>query len=212
MSPTPTSPSADLKISPKAKIIDSKLAKSPVSPLARAPSPPPARPNPPTSPITDKKPADKKADIVAEVPDDNASTSAVIDMETFYQILDLDEDDTHDFSRGMAWAYFDQVDTTFDEMDEAFSKKNLDKLSALGHFLKGSSAALGFQKVQASCELIQHLGHKHDSETGKDITSEVALGKIGPLLVRVKVDYSEAEKWLKNWFAENAGGDYPPED
>lgn len=92
------------------------------------------------------------------------------------------------------------------------SKKNLDKLSALGHFLKGSSAALGFQKVQASCELIQHLGHKHDSETGKDITSEVALGKIGPLLVRVKVDYSEAEKWLKNWFAENAGGDYPPED
>lgn len=90
--------------------------------------------------------------------------------------------------------------------------KDLGKLSSLGHFLKGSSAALGFEKVQASCELMQHLGHLRDSETGKDITSEVALGKIGPLLTRVKVEYEEAEKWLKNWFAENAGGDYEPEE
>ena len=42
-----------------------------------------------------------------------------IDLETFHQILDLDEDDTHDFSRGMAWAYFSQASTTFTEMDEA---------------------------------------------------------------------------------------------
>ena len=42
-----------------------------------------------------------------------------IDMETFHQILDLDEDDGHEFSRGMAWAYFSQVDTTFVEMDQA---------------------------------------------------------------------------------------------
>jgi hypothetical protein len=40
-------------------------------------------------------------------------------METFRQILDLDEDDTHEFSRGMAWAYFSQAATTFKEMDDA---------------------------------------------------------------------------------------------
>jgi osomolarity two-component system phosphorelay intermediate protein YPD1 len=42
-----------------------------------------------------------------------------IDMDTFQQILDLDEDGTREFSRGMAWAYFTQVSTTFDDMDKA---------------------------------------------------------------------------------------------
>jgi osomolarity two-component system phosphorelay intermediate protein YPD1 len=40
-------------------------------------------------------------------------------METFQQILDLDEDGTREFSRGMAWAYFSQVSSTFDDMDRA---------------------------------------------------------------------------------------------
>jgi hypothetical protein len=42
-----------------------------------------------------------------------------IDMETFHQILDLDEDGTHEFSREMALAYFSQASTTFVEMDQA---------------------------------------------------------------------------------------------
>lgn len=46
-------------------------------------------------------------------------THDTIDMETFQQILDLDEDGTREFSRGMAWAYFSQVSTTFDDMDKA---------------------------------------------------------------------------------------------
>lgn len=41
-----------------------------------------------------------------------------IDMETFRQILELDEDG-HDFSRGMAWAYFSQASGTFQDMDDA---------------------------------------------------------------------------------------------
>ncbi len=43
----------------------------------------------------------------------------IIDMETFRQILDLDEDDTYEFSKGMAYAYFSQAEQTFDEMDQA---------------------------------------------------------------------------------------------
>ena len=43
-----------------------------------------------------------------------------IDMETFNQIIDLDEDDeTYDFSWGMAWAYFSQAKSTFEEMNQA---------------------------------------------------------------------------------------------
>lgn len=40
-------------------------------------------------------------------------------METFYQILDLDEEDTREFSAGMVWAYFEQAGSTFVEMEEA---------------------------------------------------------------------------------------------
>lgn len=35
----------------------------------------------------------------------------------------------------------------------------------MGHFLKGSSATLGFTKVKDECEKIQHYGHRKD-ETG----------------------------------------------
>jgi len=124
-------------------------------------------------------------------------------METFQQILDLDEDGTREFSRGMAWAYFSQVSTTFGDMDKAFKIQDLAKLSSLGHFLKGSSAALGVSKVQASCEKIQHYGQLRDEEEMKDLTSEAALGMIKPLLETVKDEYAVAEKWMKNWYLEN---------
>ncbi|TFK48654.1 histidine phosphotransferase [Heliocybe sulcata] len=130
-------------------------------------------------------------------------------METFHQILDLDEDETHDFSRGMAWAYFSQASTTFDDMEGAFKEKDLKKLSSLGHFLKGSSAALGVAKVQASCEKIQHYGQLRDEDAGSDLTEEAALGKIKPLLSKVKVEYAAAEKWLKQWYKENAADEEP---
>lgn len=47
------------------------------------------------------------------------SDEPLIDLDTFSQILDLDEDDTHDFSKGMAFAFFSQAETTFDDMDIA---------------------------------------------------------------------------------------------
>ncbi|KAI0350344.1 histidine phosphotransferase, partial [Trametes cingulata] len=128
----------------------------------------------------------------------------VIDLDTFNQILDLDEDDTHDFSLGMTEAYFTQASSTFVDMDEAFARKDLTKLSSLGHFLKGSSAALGVSAVQASCEHIQHYGALRDEEAGTDLTPEDALAKIGPLLKRVKREYAVAERWLKNWYKEHA--------
>lgn len=81
-------------------------------------------------------------------------------------------------------------------------EKKLDILSSLGHFLKGSSAALGVSKVQASCEKIQHYGQLHDDLTGKDLTRVEALDRIGKLLVQVKKEYAAAESWLKTWYEE----------
>lgn len=80
--------------------------------------------------------------------------------------------------------------------------KDLPKLSSLGHFLKGSSAALGVAKVQASCERMQHYGQRRDEEEGVDLTEAEALSKIASLLATVKVEYEAAEAWLKRWYKE----------
>ncbi|KAI0714076.1 signal transduction histidine kinase [Cerioporus squamosus] len=177
---------------------------SPKSAAARLTSPapePPSRATPAPertpAPATKEEPADDAAD-------DEADQEDVIDLDTFNQILDLDEDDTHDFSFGMTEAYFTQASTTFTDMDDAFEKKDLPKLSSLGHFLKGSSAALGVSAVQATCEDIQHYGALRDEVKGTDLTPEEALAKIGPLLKRVKKEYGIAEKWLQRWYKEHA--------
>lgn len=54
-------------------------------------------------------------------------------------------------------------------MADDSGKNALAELSSLGHFLKGSSAALGIIKVQASCEKMQHYGNKRDEEEGVDL-------------------------------------------
>ena len=82
------------------------------------------------------------------------------------------------------------------------ANKNLAELSSLGHFLKGSSAALGVAKVQASCERMQHYGQQRDEEATK-LADDEALNRIGTLLGQVKKEYGDAEKWLKNWYKEH---------
>jgi len=113
----------------------------------------------------------------------------------------MDEDEVdHEFSRGIVLNYFEQAITTFDEMDQALEAKDLLKLSDLGHFLKGSSAALGVAKVQWSCEKMQHYGKLRDEVNSLDLDETTALEKISTLLVQVKEEHAEAEKWLKKYY------------
>ncbi len=73
-------------------------------------------------------------------------------------------------------------------------------LSNHGHFLKGSSAALGVNKVKESCERIQHYGNLRDEDKSASITQEDALDRIGKLIPRLEDDYPEAEKWLRDYY------------
>lgn len=43
----------------------------------------------------------------------------IIDMDTFEQLLEMDEEDDHDFSYGIVDNYFEQAEATFTEMDDA---------------------------------------------------------------------------------------------
>ncbi|KAF8909000.1 signal transduction histidine kinase, partial [Gymnopilus junonius] len=128
----------------------------------------------------------------------------IIDTETFNQILELDEDeDSHDFSQPMVWDYFEQAEKTFITMDDAFAKEDLESLSSLGHFLKGSSAALGLSRVQHTCEQIQHVGNLRDEKSEKNLKPAEALKQMGKLLKRVKIEYKEAQVWMKDFYGES---------
>ncbi|OCF31117.1 hypothetical protein I317_07629 [Kwoniella heveanensis CBS 569] len=160
---------------------------------------------------------EKKDDVPAENDDDedpsvdSVPQEEVIDMETFQQIMDMDEDDgdddedgdKHAFSRGIVWGYFEQAEATFTEMEDAIVAEDLAKLSSLGHFLKGSSAALGIIKVQASCEKMQHYGNKRDEEAGIELESAEALKRIKNLLTSCKKDYRIAKKWMEKLYEED---------
>lgn len=145
-------------------------------PLAHASSPghapaPAATPNPttttttPTAATATHQPSPSKADSSADaVSTDGASSEAstnlpadIIDMDTFGQLLEMDDEDDRGFSQEIVWNFFEQANTTFQEMDDALGTKDLPKLSTLGHFLKGSSAAVGVIRVRDGCEAMQHL-------------------------------------------------------
>lgn len=75
-------------------------------------------------------------------------------------------------------------------------------MSKLGHFLKGSSAAIGLTKVKASCEKMQHFGNMKDETGTNTISEDDAITKISTLLEKVKDEYKEAETYLKNFYKE----------
>lgn len=124
-----------------------------------------------------------------------------VDMATFSQILEMDEDEAErEFSKPLVFNFFEQVEETFEKMDTALEEKDLEELSSLGHFLKGSSATLGFNKIRDSCQVIQQYGHKLDLAGTPETDEEVCLKKITEALKAVKVDYADLEKELKVFF------------
>lgn len=124
----------------------------------------------------------------------------IIDRATFQQLLDMDEADNI-FSKGLVDDYREQADTTFKEMDTALGRKDLTELSQLGHFLKGSSAAIGLKKVQSSCEKIQNYGsRKGPAGEPLEASDEDLLKKIKEILAQARKENTEAAGILTSFY------------
>lgn len=131
-----------------------------------------------------------------------------VDMNTFNQILEMDDPGDHEFSHSLVFGFFEQAEETFDSMDTALEAKDLEKLSSLGHFLKGSSATLGLVKVRDGCEKIQRFGKNENVDGSPEPDSELCLERIKEALKTVKTDYQDVEKKLKQYY-EKASKDKP---
>lgn len=140
------------------------------------------------SPITALKEKNDLKEV--EKKESKPSKEDIIDMEVFNQIVELNDEDDGDssFLSGMISDYLAQVDSTFNEMDKAMETKDLKKISDLGHFLKGSSAALGVKHVSLTCEKIQNMA--------KGTPGDKTVEEVTSLLKRVKEEYGAAKIWL----------------
>lgn len=99
----------------------------------------------------------------------------VIDWTILNEIIQMDEDDS-EFSRNLILQYIDQANTTFAEIEEELNHgQDLKKLNELGHFLKGSSASLGLQRIAWVCERIQDISQKSEDSFPDE---NVLLGKL----------------------------------
>ena len=81
-------------------------------------------------------------------------------------------------------------------------EKNLKELKELGHFLKGSSATLGFVKVKDSCQVIQQYGSKLTLDGSPEPDEAVCLQKIEEALKAAEEDVKELQVSLKGFFGE----------
>ncbi|BGP43486.1 Phosphorelay intermediate protein [Rhodotorula kratochvilovae] len=203
-----------------------QIASAPPSPAKDAPAPqhddapapssssttkPPAdAPTSPAAPAESSAPANEAKEDEATGADDDADigppgTGPVVDMDVFGQLLEIDDDEEHEFSKTLAFDYITQAEATFKEIEEALTSKDLDALSRKGHFLKGSSAALGLQRVQHSCEAMQHFGHRRDSHgDGPEVSEQEALARCRKLLVRLKEEQADAKGWLESFYKDTA--------
>lgn len=125
-----------------------------------------------------------------------------IDPSTFEQILEMDDDEEErEFSKSIVYDFFQQAQTTFEKMDQNLAKKDLAALSALGHFLKGSSATLGLTKLKDSCEKLQHYGaHKDETGTFDEPDAEVCLSRSKTTIAQAKKEFEEVEKALRKFY------------
>jgi osomolarity two-component system phosphorelay intermediate protein YPD1 len=80
----------------------------------------------------------------------------IIDESIFRELLELDEDDTHEFSKEIISGYFEQIEESIIKFKELFDKEDYVALEKLAHFIKGSSAAVGSVRLRELGNEMQH--------------------------------------------------------
>jgi len=129
-----------------------------------------------------------------------------------------DDEEEREFSRSIVYGFFTQAEETFLGMDLDMyvtgltavmtnaltvirKNKDLAGLSSKGHFLKGSSATLGFTKIRDECEKIQNYGRKKDETgTNDEPDEEKLLRLIEEAVNEVKRAYKVVEALMKKFY------------
>lgn len=140
--------------------------------------------------------------------------SGLVDWPVFSELVAMDEDE-EGFSKSLFQTFVDQFEDTNKELDDNVKLGNLDKISALGHYLKGSAAALGLVTIAEQCERIQNYGHKVncddfilDSELDKtEHDDEYWISMVEDALEKVHDAFKLSKKALNEYFGDLDDGE-----
>lgn len=144
---------------------------------------------------------------MTEAQKDKLQHSGLVEWSVFSELVAMDEDE-EGFSKGLFQTFVDQFQDTLTEIDENVQSKNLDKLSSLGHYLKGSAAALGLKTISSQCERIQNYGHKvnfdnFEFETEeKEDSEDFWLELIEDAVKKAKDGFKKSKAALEDYFGE----------
>lgn len=131
--------------------------------------------------------------------------SGLVEWSVFSELVAMDEDE-EEFSKGLCQTFVNQFKDTAEEIDDNLVTKNLEKLSSLGHYLKGSAAALGLKKISSQCERIQNYGHRVNCDNFKpDIPTDENSDDFWIHLIRdavnkAKTGFAESKAALDEYF------------
>ena len=78
----------------------------------------------PLQPITRRRNSDFRFSLAPFLQSDPAIalgdlSPSIIDMDIFSQLLEMDDEEDREFSKSIVWNYFDQAESTFENMDNA---------------------------------------------------------------------------------------------
>lgn len=131
--------------------------------------------------------------------------SGLVEWSVFSELVAMDEDE-EEFSKGLCQTFVNQFKETAQEIDDNLKSKNLEKLSSLGHYLKGSAAALGLKSISTQCERIQNYGHRVNFDNfkpEKDVdkeTDEFWITLIQDAVNKAKSGFEESKAALDEYF------------
>jgi len=102
--------------------------------------------------------------------------------------------------------------TTDLEWHHLRTKGDLKVLSEQGHYLKGSSATLGLNKVRDSCEKIQRYGKKENADGTSEPNEDLCLQRIRDTLIVLRADYNDVARELRRFYNINEDADDNEDD
>src|SRR5690348_13950503 len=111
-----------------------------------------------------------------------------INWEIVEQLMELDEEDkTFPFAGQIMRDYFEQMEENLGKLGKLIQEKNYEEAAGLGHFLKGSSAAVGAIVLSDICDKIQHYDTVHKEPSAY----------LSSLLAKLKAAYPFVKSALK---------------
>lgn len=125
----------------------------------------------------------------------------VINWDILNEVVSMDEFDPG-FSQQLIVQYIEQAETTFRQISEKLnlSTPDLINISSLGHFLKGSSASLGLQRIAWTCERIQNYGKKAGVQADKSHPDSQITGLISEALDLAQCEFKSARAELSKYY------------